>query len=525
MGTSGEITVVWERDANANLNAPDLEVWSSSWSPGDKAWATPARVSATGLSSDMLPKVAYRNGIPVVAWVTSPEGQFTALIKRRPVYRFLDGSAQHTATELGVSVGWIDIGVDDNDRVVIAYTQAQDTAGFVGNRQALKVARGTCSAGACTFDVTEPRDPNGRQFRVERPSVMFDEDGTTIVGFRAVGFGPNAQGQVGLPGDPPGTLLGTGELATLRVPSFATATVATQFRPLTNDGLQHWKPDMVYDDTMGGVLAVSRDVAAPLGKTAAMQFVKAFSPKGLEGALAATGLSDGASLRTLDAGPDFTLRTPVLSKRVVGAGDTLTLALKLVNQGQAYDPAVHGPLSVVASWNAPAGAGTVTGSYNLTLSQAANAQRSLSIPLTVPAGVNSDERQTLFIDIVAGEDANATGGTADQLREVLNVMPTPTNVAVATRFNSNFVNVTWDATADTRVYGWRVWRLESDGTWKHLGATTSPGYIDILAPIGQEVQYRVASYSANGMESEPSKAASGFIESAKANAVFGDGFE
>jgi hypothetical protein len=282
---------------------------------------------------------------------------------------------------------------------------------------------------------------------------------------------------------------------------------------------------MVYDDTMGGVLAVSRDAAAPIGQTAAMKFVKTFSPKGLEGTLAATGLDDGTSLRTLDAGPDFTLRTPVLSKRVVGAGDTLTLSLKLVNQGQAYDPAVHGPLSVVASWNAPAGAGTVAGSYNLTLTQAANAQRSLSIPLTVPAGVSSDERQTLFIDIVAGEDANAIGGTADQLREVLNIMPTPTNVAVATRFNSNFVNVSWDATTDARVYGWRVWRLESDGTWKHLGATTSPGYIDILAPIGQEVQYRVASYSGNGMESDPSKAASGFIEAAKANLVFGNGFE
>ena len=98
-------------------------------------------------------------------------------------------------------------------------------------------------------------------------------------------------------------------------------------------------------------------------------------------------------------------------------------------------------------------------------------------------------------------------------------------MAVTTRFNSNFVNLTWDATTDARVYGWRVWRLQDDGSWKHLGATRSPGYVDIFAPIGVPLQYRVAAYSANGMESDPSTAAWGFVEAAKPDAMFANGFE
>jgi hypothetical protein len=522
----GEITAVWEHDANGNLDAPDLEVWTATWSPSTKTWGNDTRVNATGVSSDMLPSVAYRGSVPVVAWVDNPGGQFVALAKRRAMYRFLDGSsAAHVATELGGAVGWLALGVDPSDRLVLAYTQAQDTAGFVGNRQALKVARGDCDAGLCVFDVTEPRDSNGRQYRVERPNVMFDEDGAPLIGFRALGFGANAQGQVGLAGDPPGTLLGTGELATVRVPSFATAQVATEFRPLTSDGLQHWKPDMTYDDTVAGVIAISRDAAAPLGASTAMEFAKSFSPKGLETPVLATGLDDGSSLRTLGAGPDFTLRAPLLSKRVVSSGQALTLSLKLVNQGQAYDPAVHGSLKVVATWNAPAGAGTQAGSYTLTQTQGANAQRSLSIPLTVPAGIRSDERQTLFIDIVADEEANEIGGAADQLREVLNIMPVPTNVALATRFDSNYVNITWDSPVDARIAGWRIWRLKADGKWKHVGATTSPGYIDLFAPRGIALQYKVAAYSANGMESEASKPAWGMIERLQTDAVFSSGFE
>jgi hypothetical protein len=523
----GEVTVVWEHEANGDLKAPDMEIWSSSWEPSARGWTTPARVSNAGTSSDMLPVVAYRGAVPLVVWAYNPAGHFANLAGRRAMYRFLDGSSgARIATALGYGVGWVSLAIDADDRPVIAFTKAQDAQGFVGNRRALSGAVGTCSGGACTFDVTEPRDANGRQYRVERPSVMFDADGTTLVGFRALGFGPNARGQLALDGDPPGTMLGTGEIGLIRVTDFTQPLVTAQFVPLTGDGLQHFKPSLAFDDTVGGVLAVSMDAPLPAGRSKALEAAKALSPHAPASIASAKGLGDGSTLRSAGGGPDFVLRSPSLTSRVVAGGQGLTLTVKLVNQGQAFDPAVHGSLKVVATWNAPAGGGVQAGSYTQTQLFAANATRTVLMPLTVPAGVTSDQRQTLFIDIVADDDANEIGGAADQLREVLNVMPVPQHVEVATRLDSTVVNLSWDAVSDSRVAGWRVWRLREDGTWKHLGSTTVPGYVDIFGLVGKETQYKVAAYSSNGMESEPSLPAWAKIEATPpADALFANGFE
>jgi len=525
--SGGEITAVWEHDANGDLNAPDLEIHAATWNPTTATWTTPARVSDAGVSSDMLPSVAYKENVPMVVWVRNPAGQYLNLSGRQVAYRFLN-STQKIATALGTGVGWVSHAVNNTGEVVIAYTQAQDGNGFVGNRQALKVARAFLCTSSCSFQVTEPRDANGRQYRVERPTAMFDATGKSLVGFRALGFGPNNAGKVGLKGDPPGTLLGTGELGVVRLGVAFSSQTTAQFVPLSGDGLAHWKPDMVFDDTVDSVMSVSMDAVAPIGaaRSKAMRFMKAYSPDGVQVHASAKSLTGGSTLRVMNSGPDFVLRTPVLSSRIVSAGQTPSLAIKLVNQGQDFDPAVHGSLQVVASWNAPAGAGVPAGSFALADTVAANGSRSLSIPLTVPAGITNDRRQTLFIDIVADEDANAIGGVADQLREVVNLMPVPQDVNVDTRLDSTFVNVTWDAVVDARVVGWRVWRLDQgSSTWKHVGSTTLPGFVDIYGRVGEEVQYKVAAYSNNGMESEPSAPAWGLIEASRPDAVFSNGFE
>jgi len=522
----GEITAVWERDANANLDAPDIEVWSATWDPG-RAWSTPVRVSSTGTSSDMLPSAAYRNGTPIVAWAHNPSGHFANLGGRRVAYRFLDGSsAQVVATALGTGVGWVSIGVSPTDAVVIAYTRAQDAQGFVGNRQALYGARATtCSAGTCSFLVTEPRDGNGRQYRVERPSVAFDDDGTPIVGFRALGFGATTTGQFGLPGDTPGTLLGTGELGLVRVHSFAQPTYVAQFVPLSNNGLQHFKPEFVYDDTSANVVALSMEAPEPAGLSTPMRIAREYTPEGTDGIAQAQVLAGGATMRMSGGGPDFTLRDAVLSRDIVGTGVPLTIDLDLVNIGQAFDPAVHGSVQVKASWNAPVGAGIAAGTFALTATQAANANRDVTFPLTIPANTRTDERQTLFLDIVADDEANDIGGIADRVMIEVNAMPVPQAVRVDTRPNSSMVDITWTDDADPRIAGWRVWKRDEEGEWRHLGSTPEPGYIDLRGEPGESVQYRVAAYSANGMESEPSAPAYGTISVTLPDDLFGNGFE
>jgi hypothetical protein len=522
----GEITAVWERDANQNLDAPDIEVWSSRWQPDGRGWSAPQRVSSTGTSSDMLPSVAYRGATPVVVWARNPGGAFADLNGRQVAYRFLDGSPQRQAGTLGTGVGWLDVGIGGDDSVVIAYTRAQDPQGFVGNRQALSVARASsCSSGSCTFQVTEPRDPNGRQFRVERPRVSFDDGDTPLIGFRALAYGPDAQGRHALPGDLPGILLGSGELAMLRVQSFSQATHTAHIVGLSGNGLQHWKPDFVFDETMGGLLAVSMEAAAPGGLRTPMEIARQMSPEGSPMAAEPLGIAAGAALRLAMAGPDFVLREARLSREVVSSGQTLSLTLTLDNVGASYVAADHGTLKVVASLNGPVGVGTQLGSFTLGSSLPGNASRAVSIPLTLPAGVSSDERQTVFIDIVGSADANSIDSSADHDRIEINAMPVPVELNASTRADAPFVNLVWSNPSDTRIAGWRIWKLDADGSWQHLGSTRFAGYVDITATVGATMTYRVAAYSANGMESEPSEPISARIALTRANGIFGNGFE
>ncbi|MBX3699320.1 MAG: hypothetical protein R3F08_17515 [Dokdonella sp.] len=526
--TLGEITAVWEHDRNQNLDAPDLEVWSSTWRPDLHSWTSAQRVSATGVSSDMLPSVAYRKGVPIVAWARNPGGAFVDLNQRHVAYRILDGSAQVNATDLGNAVGWVDIGVSAADGVVIAYTRAQDPEGFVGNRQALFGARASsCANGTCSFLVTEVRDPNDRQIRVEHPRVTFDETDTPIIAFRGLAFGPDAQGHHALPGDLPGFLLGTGELAMVRVHSFAHALYTAQVVGLSDNGLQHWKPDVSFDETMGGLMAVSMQAEAPAGLRTPIELAHRYSPQGLSVAPAASDLGDGAMLRIAMAGPDFEIRNAHVSRTVVAAGQIVGLDVDLINVGSPYVPATHGPVNVILSLNGPAGSAVELGHYTLSSSATTNDSRLISFIFNAPASVVNDELQTLFIDIVAGDDSNANDGSADHARIEVNAMPVPTHLNAAVRPDMNPVNLTWADPNDTRVYGWRVWRLDDAGHWQHLGSTRVPGYVDITAPFGVAMTYRVAAYSANGMESEPSESISTTLPATPVenDVIFANSFE
>jgi len=108
---------------------------------------------------------------------------------------------------------------------------------------------------------------------------------------------------------------------------------------------------------------------------------------------------------------------------------------------------------------------------------------------------------------------------------VLNQMPVPTAVNVDTRRDSPLVNITWANPNDPRVVGWHVWKLDAQGVWQHLGSSNVAGYLDFTGTPGTELQYRVAAYSANGLESDASATATGLIERTLADALFGDGFE
>jgi hypothetical protein len=522
--TGGEITAVWERDANNNLDAPDLEVWNATWSITG-GWRSVGRVSSTGASGDMQPQVAYFNSTPIVVWAHNPAGQFTQLNNRQLAYRFMDGtSTQKLATALGTGVGWVSVGVSSSDQVVIGYTRTQDATSFVGNRHALFAARSIlCLAGSCNFEVTEPRDQHGRQFRVERPRVSFGEDDVPIIGFRAVAYGAGSNGQVALAGDPIGIVTGTGDLGLVRVGDFTQQQYRARLLPLTNDGLQHWSPEVVFDDSIGGVLALSGRALAAQRSSLESQAAQAISGE-VPVISASRELADGSVLTMMGGAPDFVLETSSASRSIISAGQTMTVRAILVNQGASYTSSTHGSVQVVAAWDAPAGAGVNAGTFTLPDPMASNASRSVAFNVTVPNDTRADERRSLFLSIVASDEANEVTGPKDEVRLDFNAMPVPQDVNAQAN-GSALVSIGWDASTDTRIAGWRVWKRDSAGLWRHLGSTRVAGYMDFNGVVGAVNAYRVAAYSNNGVESEPSEDTSILIEQRLDEIIFRSSFE
>ena len=95
----------------------------------------------------------------------------------------------------------------------------------------------------------------------------------------------------------------------------------------------------------------------------------------------------------------------------------------------------------------------------------------------------------------------------------------------AVRDGSPFVHLTWANPNDSRVYGWRVWKLDASGNWRHLGSTRKAGYADITGDFDTDQSYRVAAFSANGMESDPSASITTKITAVLAEQIFRNGFE
>jgi fibronectin type 3 domain-containing protein len=66
---------------------------------------------------------------------------------------------------------------------------------------------------------------------------------------------------------------------------------------------------------------------------------------------------------------------------------------------------------------------------------------------------------------------------------------------------SPLVFLGWDAVADRRVAGYRVYRAQDGGAWQPVGGSFAPGYVDLTAGVGAAYRYAVAAYTAEGGES------------------------
>ena len=59
----------------------------------------------------------------------------------------------------------------------------------------------------------------------------------------------------------------------------------------------------------------------------------------------------------------------------------------------------------------------------------------------------------------------------------------------------------WDAVADRRVAGYRVYRAQDGGVWQPVGGSFAPGYVDVTASAPATYRYAAGAHIADGGES------------------------
>ncbi|MBK8283411.1 MAG: hypothetical protein IPK97_00240 [Ahniella sp.] len=523
----GEIGfLVWEYDRNRNIAAPDIEIWGAEWRNG--SFGPRIQISAAGSSSDMAPDLVYLGTQPVVAWVHNPLGQYNGLAQRQIAYRILDETtvAPRNAQQippLPVGASWPSLTANLSSTLTIAYTISTDGVSVLGNRNALQVARGQCDAVRCVFDNTEPRDPYGRKILGERPRVELDADGMAVVSFRGLGFGGTGITNVARTDDPIGMLIGSGEHITVRVPSFATATVEVAVTALSSNGLQHWRPDFAFDPSMNAFIAISQQAALP-GGVNALDFVKRLRGGKELPPTNGKALGDGLTLRSLADLPDLRIESSGISGTYWIAGQAGNARIVVRNAGADYNPAVHGASELRLTWDAPAGGG-ISASVVSIPAMIGGAELTFNRSVTTPAGHQSDEVRSLFVDIVPVRGSVFDDASSDDNRVVITKgeMPVPTGLGTRTKPNSPIVGLDWLAPNDPRVAGYRVYKRAENGEFLPYGSSPVSGFADFFAGFRNKELYRVTSYSARGIESAPSEVS--FAQPEQAAGIFGNGFE
>lgn len=519
--TGGEVAAVWMRNPGGDAFGFQYEIWHSFFR--NNAWTTPARLVAPGAGADMHPQVAYRGSQAVVTFTRSDARTIGSQATRRLMYVVLPGG---TAQEIAGTAGtqWQSLTVDGSGRPVIAYTVAPDATNMIGNQSALWSARGTCSGTTCTFTTTQQRDALGRSIRAESPSAARMGDGSVRVAFRALGYGPNAQGVRVAPGDSLGVLTGAGELMSL-APRFTPgpATVLA----LTADGRLNMNPLMRRHPTTGALVTlVDRATVAP--------FDEALWRKALPFAPAETGIKTAAvdgslvSLSVPDAAEFVVDEVIPVDPRLI-PGSEIQVDVALRNAGRAWTFAGT-PLAIEAGWDGAPPAVPVAGSVQLAQSLPESGQQLVRITVRVPASFAEDDQRSLHVRVngdaaIAEVDAGNNTGVA-----VYGRLPVPEAPQATEWEGAREVLLSWTRPDDPRIAGFRVWRAPvpaagAEPAWYPVGSTYSDAFVDLTGDDGTPTWYRLTAFTAGGAESAPGGIAIAAREVEAVDALFGDGFE
>jgi hypothetical protein len=239
-------------------------------------------------------------------------------------------------------------------------------------------------------------------------------------------------------------------------------------------------------------------------------------------------VDEGLSLSSMPAAIDPAIESIASATRNLRVGTQLTIDVEVANRGAGFDPDRDGNLDLELRFDAPTSAGAPDKRVALPAIAGGDSHRA-QVVLDVPAGFHEDEPHTLYARLVPESSAwNELDGDNNAARIDFGALPVPQALRSEVQPGVAAALLTFEAEADARVAGYRIYAQDDVGARFALGSTATRAFLDPTAGLGQTRRYVVVSYSARGVESEPSAEIAVTPRAASvvpSDALFGDGFE
>lgn len=487
---TGAVTAVWIKDAAGELAQRQFRLFYAVYQNG--SWSAAQPIDAASTATDSEPTIVYQGSVPLVVWVRDTDRDVATIADRRLAYRLLNGSPIVIPNDLPIGIVEPSAAIDPSGNLKIAFTRVEDANAFTGNQRPLYSAAQFCTPG-CAWSVQKLQDNHGRALRAESPLLTIDPNGKSVITFRGLGFGslPNGTYQ-SFPEDAIGMLTLTGELAQVEVDF--TTTVHSPFY-LTNDGAVNWHLAVVFDPALNQLNTIVIKGAAPLLPVQ----LKTQHSASVRRPAAITQITDELVFNAVPQQPDFVVAAVTPSKRYPELVDPISIIVQLRNDGATWQAGRTDHLDLLAVWDGEAGIGTLAGSTQLTELLSGQIV-TMTLILTPP--VNLDVTHTLYVIINPQQTVTEATAANNQQTTLIGGLPVPMDLSALAQTGNSLVYLNWTPSTDRRVVGYRVYRGQDGGAAASIGSTFVGGYVDLGASLDHVYDYRVTSYSVDGVESD-----------------------
>ena len=491
----GAVTAVWVRDMVEDLQSRQFHLFYAAYNAG--GWSTVQEVDPTSTGTDAEASIAYSpTGTAQVVWMRDADRSLTTVTDRQIFHRQLTGSSPVVA-----------LAVNAAGEMVLAFTVATDPTAFMGNQRQLHAAKQTCGGGGCTWAYSALVDSNNRPVHAESPALTLNSNGQAQITYRALGFGEGYPGgPTVLPGDPLGTVIGTGEIAQalVTVSGVNLATITPSYQ--TSSGNTVWQTTAVYDPLFNQTYAVGSQGSGPALSQQALSALEAMG-------YAVDGLTEVPSTLAFSvssAVPDFSVSDVMLSTPYPQPdGEPLVVVVSVLNNGPEFSSGRSGNLVVKLAWDAPVGLGTPAGEMEIPFINA-GALTGLEFSSdpeigTLIAPAFPHLPHTLYVQVNSDQIIPESNYENNKFTVNLGGLPAPQGLAGAAQPGDSSVFLEWLPVEHSSVKGYRVYRSSDGRDYVPVGSTFIPGFVDLSGVMGLTYQYRVAAFAEDGFESDLSE--------------------